>query len=113
MTPEAGGLPARPFFTCSHEGLFIVDGGHSNDPLRLESLEPWMDFQNGENNIIDTIPRRVVTWEGQQITVECEGSTVHIDFAEGRARKVAQEGEYVYLGTLDERNEGMGYMAVS
>lgn len=113
MTQEADALPARPFFTCSPEGLVIVDGGQANNLSRLESIDPWMDFKNGDSNVIDAIPRRVTTWEGQQITVECEDSTVHIDFAEGRARKFTQDGEYVYLGTLDERNDGMGYIAVS
>lgn len=113
MTPEADALPAMPFFTCSPEGLVIVDGGQANNLSRPASIEPWMDFKNGGSNVIDATPRRVATWEGQQITVECEGSTVHLDFAQGRARKVTPEGEYVYLGTLDERNDGMGYMAVS
>lgn len=44
---------------------------------------------------------------------ECEGGMVHIDFAEGRAQKVTPQGEFVYLGTLEERNEGRGYIAVS
>ena len=113
MTPAADALPKRPFFACSPEGLVIVDGGQANNLSRLESIEPWMSFKNGARKVLDATPRRVATWEGQQITVECEGSTVHIDFAEGRARKVTPEGEYVYLGTLDERNDGMGYIAVA
>jgi hypothetical protein len=72
-----------------------------------------MNFKNGDGNVIDSVPKKVATREGQQITVECEGGTVHIDFAEGRARKVTPEGEFVYLGTLDERNDGMGYIAVA
>ena len=113
MTLESDTLPAKPFFTCSPEGLVIVDGGQMNDPSRLAFIEPWMNFKNGESNVIDGVPRRVASWYGQQITVECESSTVHIDFGEGRARKVTPDGEFVYLGTLDERNDGMGYIAVS
>ena len=113
MILEPDALPAKPFFTCSPEGLVIVEGGQMTDLSRLASIEPWMIFKNGENNVVDGTPSRVASWQGQQITVECENSTVHIDFAEGRARKVTSEGEFVYLGTLDERNDGMGYIAVS
>ena len=45
--------------------------------------------------------------------VECEGGTVHIDFEDGTARKVTADGEFVYMGSIDERNDGMGYIAVS
>ena len=113
MNLDAYGLPSRPFFSCSPEGLVIVDAGEAKDLLRSCSLEPWMDFKHGVNNIIDTVPKRVVSWEGDMIMVECDGGTVHIDFAEGSARKVTTEGEFVYLGTLEERNEGRGYIAVS
>lgn len=113
MIPDTDGLPARPFFSCSPKGLSIVDGAQATSLLSAESIEPWIFFENGESNIIDSTPRKVASREGQQIAVECEGGTVHIDFEEGRARKVTPDGEYVYMGTLDERNEGMGYIAVS
>ncbi|MFH1560052.1 MAG: hypothetical protein ABID84_01385 [Chloroflexota bacterium] len=98
MTLEADGLPAKPFFSCSPEGLVIVDAGEMKNSLRLDSLEPWMNFKHGENNVIDTIPRKVVSWDRSQVTMECEGGTVHIDFAEGRARKVTSEGGVRVLG---------------
>ena len=83
-----------------------MDAGEAAKSLRLGSLEPWMEFQHGVNNIIDTVPRKVVIWEVDQVTVECGGSTVRIDFEEGQARKVTNEGEFGYLGTLEERNKG-------
>jgi hypothetical protein len=113
MTLDAQRLPARPFFSCSAEGLVIVDAGQAAKLLGSGSLEPWMDFKHGVNNIIDTVPRKVVRWDGDQVTVECDGGTVRIDFAEGQARKVTTVREFVYLGTLEERNEGRGYIAVS
>ena len=113
MSQDTDGLPTRPFFNCSPEGLFIVDGAQAKNLLSAESMEPWIIFENGESNIIDSTPQKVASREGQQIAVECEGGTVHIDFEEGRARKVTPDGEYVYSGTLDERNDGMGYISVS
>ena len=79
MILEPDALPAKPFFTCSPEGLVIVEGGQMTDLSRLASIEPWMIFKNGENNVVDGTPSRVASWQGQQITVECENSTVHID----------------------------------
>jgi hypothetical protein len=113
MTGVAFGLPARPFFSCNSEGLAIVDAGQARDSFRSRSLEPWMYFKQGLDNVIDTIPRKIVGRDGDVITVECDGGTVVIDFAEGQARKITSEGEFVYLGTLEERNEGLGYLAVS
>ena len=72
-----------------------------------------MDFKHGASNIIDTIPRKVVSWDRDQVVVKCDGGTVLIDFAEGQARKATNEGNFVYLGTLEERNEGRGYIAES
>ena len=45
--------------------------------------------------------------------VECEGGTVHIDFEDGRAKKVTAQGEFIYMGDLEDRNEGLGYIPVS
>jgi hypothetical protein len=113
MTLETNGLPAKPFFTCDADGLSILDAAQANNLLSAYSIQPWMDFKNGQGNIIDTIPRKVTARDGQQITVECEDGMVHIDFEEGKARKVTPAGEYVYMGALEERNDGMGYIAVS
>ncbi len=112
MTLDGAGLPAKPFFNCSPKGLSIVDAGSVSNPLQLGSLEPWMEFNHGEGNVIDTVPLKVVGRERGQVAVECEGGTVHIDFKEGRVRKVTPDGEFVYMGTVEERNEGRGYMAV-
>ena len=112
MTLDAYGLPPKPFFSCIPEGFVIVDVGEAAKLLSSGSLEPWMDFKHGVDNIIDTVTRKVVSREGDQITVECDGGTVRIDFAEGQARKVTIDGEFVYRGTLEERNEGRGYIAV-
>jgi len=113
MTLEADGLPARPFFTCNREGLTIVDTSQANAAMRSGAFEPWMVFEHGEGNVIDSVPRKVASWDRSRLAVECEGGTVHIDFEYGTARKTTAEGEFIYMGSIDERNEGMGYIPVS
>ena len=113
MTLEHDGLPARPFFNCSPDGLSIVDGAQGSNLLRADSVQTWMEFKKGENNVIETTPRKLASRDGDLVAVECEGCTVHIDFADGMARKVTPDGEYVYMGGLDERNDGKGYIPIS
>ena len=113
MTTENEGLPARPFFNCTPEGLTILDAANASSLLRADSVEPWMVFTKGQGNMIDSTPRKLASRSGARIAVECEGGTVHIDFDAGSARKVTADGEFVYMGSVEERNDGMGYIAVS
>ncbi len=113
MTTENEGMPARPFFNCTPDGLTILDAANASSLLQADSMVPWMVFTNGPGNIIDSTPRRLASRSGERISVECEGGTVHIDFDDGTARKVTADGEFVYMGSIDERNDGMGYIAVS
>ena len=113
MTTEPEGLPTKPFFHCTPEGLSILDAADANSLLRADSVVPWMVFTKGEGNMIDSTPMKLASRNGDRITVECDGCTVHIDFDAGSARKVTAEGEFVYMGAIEERNDGMGYIAVS
>ena len=113
MTPDSRPLPTRPFFSCTPEEFVIVDASEAKGSLRDGSLKPWMSFSCGDGNIIDTVPRKVSSWHGDQVAVECEGGTVHIDFAEGSACKTTTQGEFVYMGTLEDRNDGRGYIPIS
>ena len=113
MTTENEGLPARPFFNCTPEGLTILDAANASSLLRAESMVPWMEFAKGQGNMIDSTPRKLASRDGDSIAVECDGCTVHIDFEAGTARKVTADGEFVYMGSIEERNDGMGYIAVS
>ena len=113
MTTENEGLPARPFFNCTAERLTILDAANASSLLRADSAVPWMVFTNGPGNVIDSTPRRAASRGGETVSVECEGGTVHIDFEAGTARKVTADGEYVYMGSIEDRNDGMGYIAVS
>ena len=55
----------------------------------------------------------MVSRQGDEITVECEDGVVRIDFTQGLARKVTSEREFAYMGTLEERNDGRGYMPLA
>ena len=113
MTNKDQGLPSRPFFSCTPQELTIVDTDDARSSLGQGSIEPWMSFKVGQGNIIDTIPRRVESRRGDELTVECEDGLVHIDFSQGRARKTTPQGEFVYMGGLEERNDGRGYIPMS
>lgn len=113
MTLEPIGLPAKPFFNCAPGEFIIVDAAAAGSALLQGTAEPWMSFKCGDGNVIDSPPRRVTERSGDRVSVECEGGTVQIDFAEGNARKTTPEGEFVYMGTLEDRNDGRGYLPTS
>ena len=113
MTMEIEGLPSRPFFSCTAEGLDILDQADMKGSARLDAIEPRIRFELGDRNIIDSRPRKAASSKPGQVTVECESGTVHIDFEDGRAKKVTAQGEFVYMGGLEDRNEGLGYIPVS
>ena len=72
-----------------------------------------MTFKKDSGNIIEATPKKVVYWHDNEVAVECEDGTVYIDFAEGTARKKTSVKEMLYLGGIDQRNDGLGYIPVS
>jgi len=116
MSQQEGTFPAKPFFSCTPDEFIIVDADAAKSALRtgsMGSIEPWMTFKRGDGNVIDSVPHKMATRQEDMVAVECEDGTVYIDFAEGRARKVTSQGEFVYMGTLEDRNDGRGYIPVS
>lgn len=105
-------LPARAFFSCEEDGFSVVDGALMRNTLALTSIEPALKLLVGPGNVFEHRPLKLLTREGDVVSVECEGETVvHLDFAEMLARVVRPDGEFLYMGGLEDGNAGMGFMA--
>jgi len=105
-------LPAKPFFSCDEDGFAVVDGAAMRNAGNIGSIEPMLLLRVGPNNLFEHRPRRVTDQDGQTVTVECDGGvTVVLDFAELTARLRRPDGEFLYMGGLDEGNAGLGFMA--
>ena len=50
MTMELEGLPSKPYFNCTAEGLDILDTAEMKSSARLDAVEPWMRFELGDRN---------------------------------------------------------------
>ncbi len=105
-------MPARPFFTCEEDGFSIVDGALMRNTLALTSIEPVLKLHVGPGNVFEQRPLKLVGREGDVVKVECEGGiVVHLDFSEMLARIQGPTGDFLYMGGLEDGNEGMGFMA--
>ena len=79
--------------------------------LRGGTVEPWMRFQVGENNVLESRPVRIVSQRNNVIELECADATLTIDFVESLARKAEPGGEtYAYMGGLEDANSGLGWI---
>ena len=110
---EETSLPVHPFFSCDTHEFAIVDGEEVKHTVLSGPIEPWITFQSGPGNIFEGSPRQVVGRDGDKLSVECDDGTVHLDFDAGNARKSTPLGEFVYLGGIDERNDGKGYIPLA
>jgi hypothetical protein len=105
-------LPARAFFSCEDDGFSIVDGALMRNTLELTSIEPALKLRVGEGNVFEQRPIKLMAREGDVVSVECEGDVVvHLDFAEMLARVQRPDGDFLYMGGLEDGNAGMGFMA--
>ena len=105
-------LPAKPFFSCDEDGFAVVDGSLMRDPLQITNIQPLLKLRVGEGNVFEQRPVKVAGRDGDVVSVECEdGAIVRLDFGEMAARVQRPEGEYLYMGGLDEGNEGKGFLA--
>jgi hypothetical protein len=106
-------LPQHPFFNCESDGFSVIDEAEMQKSLRSGQVTPVLKLQIGPDNIFETRPRRVVSRIGLKVTVQCDDDiTVTLDFDAESARKKSPEGEFVYLGGLDEGESGKGWMAM-
>jgi hypothetical protein len=104
-------LPARAFFSCEEDGLAILDGSLMRSTLALTSIEPALKLLVGPGNVFEQRPVKLGGREGDVVSVECEGGdVVHLDFAEMLVRVQRPDGEFLYMGGLEDGNAGMGFM---
>jgi hypothetical protein len=105
-------LPTRAFFSCEEDGLTILDGSLMRATLALTSIEPALKLLVAPGNVFEQRPVKLAGREGDVVSVECEGgSVVHLDFAEMLAHVQRPDGDFIYMGGLEDGNAGMGFMA--
>jgi hypothetical protein len=105
-------LPQRPFFSCDDDGFSVIDAAEMQQSLRAGQVTPVLKLKIGPGNIFESRPRKVVNRSGFKVSVQCDDDiTVALDFDAESARKKSPEGEFVYLGGIDEGDDGKGWMA--
>ena len=106
-------LPERPLFACDEDGFSIVDGALARGALALVSIEPALKLRVGPGNIFEQRPLKLISREGDVVSVQCEGEViVRLDFGEMLARVERPDGEFLYMAGLEDGNDGKGFMPV-
>lgn len=104
-------FPARPFYSCDATGLAVIDQADMPQLLRGGDVDTWMRLEAGPGNVIEGTTLKIENQQGARVTVSCDNGTIEIDFAEETVKKTDEAGRnYVYMGPLDEANEGNGWM---
>jgi hypothetical protein len=112
MAEEVFDLPAKAFFSCEQDGFSVADGSLMSTVAGIITIEPLLKLRVGSGNIFEQRPVRMIERVGDIVTVECESDvTVVLDFGEFAARVKRPDGEFYYMGALDEGNDGLGFMA--
>ena len=105
-------LPAKAFFSCEDDGFAIVDGGLMRTTLALTSIAPSLKLLVGPGNVFEQRPVKLVKRDGNVVSVECDGgNVVHLDFGEMLAHVQRVDGDFLYMGGLEDGSAGMGFMA--
>lgn len=111
MTDGLFELPEKPFFSCDDDGFAIADGALMRSGAGLLSVEPLLHLKVGEGNVFEQRPRKVSSWEGRIVEIECDdGTTIVLDFDAMAARKRTADGEFIYRGDLEDGNGGKGFI---
>ena len=107
------GLPAQAFFDCKEDGFHVIDARDAKASILRGTPQPWISFLKGPKNVIETTPRRVISRQGDVVAVQCDDSVVYIDFNDGNAKKQYSGKTWLYMGGIDRRNDGLGYIPSS
>ena len=106
-------FPQQPFFSCEETAFSVLDKEALRRDLLREGLVPVVTLQVGPNNIFEQPPRQVIEHHEAVVAILCDdGTTVYLDFDRGTAQKRTPEGEFRYMGDLEEGNGGKGFIRV-
>lgn len=101
-------IAPRLYYDLSSEGLAILEASE-----RGEGYKPMLVLLVGPGNVLEAPPQRAVSVRSGVLSVACaDGWVVLLDIAEGTARRKGPLGEEVYDGSLEEGNEGRGWVAL-
>lgn len=106
-------MPSNAFFECSPDAFDILDAQSLKTSIGRGTPEPWMSFKTAPGNVIETPPKKVVSNQNGVVGVECQDGIVYIDFYDGTAEKQSGDKKWRYMGGIDQRNDGLGYIAFS
>ncbi len=105
------GIPQRMVFNCDAEAFSIDAAQEIRSLVRSGRGEPWLELRCGQGNIFESRPVRVVSHRESAVSVQCaDGAIVHLDLEDGTVRKEMGSRFFQYLGTIQEGNEGRGYI---
>ena len=76
--------------------------------------EVWIRFMVGSDNVVESPPLKVLEHDGKKVRLECRDAIVEIDFEDEAARKTSGAGgAFAYMGSLDQANDGCGWILVA
>ncbi|MCS7207766.1 MAG: hypothetical protein NZ951_07545 [Dehalococcoidia bacterium] len=98
----------RLYYDVSPEGLRILQPSH-----HAQGYQPVLVLLVGPGNVLEAPPRRAVSLGPGLLSVACaDGWVVLLDITEGVARRTRLQTEEVYDGSLQEGNQGRGWIPV-
>ncbi|MEE2701297.1 MAG: hypothetical protein VX800_03840 [Chloroflexota bacterium] len=105
-------FPATPVYSCEGGNFEVYDGNEIREQIaRRDHAKPWMILRSGVGNIFESVPKQIVKEHPMAVAVECWDTVViHLDFEEGTAHKDSLEGKFMYRGSLEDGNDGQGYI---
>ena len=104
-------FPTQPFFSCEINAFRVLDKATLRQNLLKGDITPLIEFRVGENNIFEQPPEKVVRHQEHFVTVQCQGETfIWLDFENGIAQKHDPNGVFRYMGSLEEGNNGKGFI---
>ncbi|MBI4338402.1 MAG: hypothetical protein HY680_00445 [Chloroflexi bacterium] len=104
-------VPQRLFFSCEGDNLAVYDSQGAKSFLRNGDARPLLLLKAGIGNILESAPKHAIRLPNGVVSIECaDGTLVELNLEEESAHKTTPSGRFRYRGSLDEGNDGSGYM---